>query len=337
MEGPHPDSRNRKRGRVLLLSSIVLLGVNLQQSAHGDTPDAAAHLLQMKFRAGDTFKYQTNMQLGFTLPTPANSKPASPPAVGSAGPSFTVTAVQEVRVRQVDSGGGGELDVTTTGQNTIPGQPQILTNDTRPVLMTYDAQGTLISIKRPTEVASGNPMFSAMLGQGLLSMQGVILPKKPVHVGQTWTDQMKIPGVTGAASSTIKTTLVRVENIGKYRTARLHVVISTPVSAYLDAALQPTQKASAAVSAMTGTALVTDEVDFAIAEGRVVRSVSRGVTTMNVAIGKPMLPHTAEPVRARRKINGAASTAPPTPQTGQALKVTVHTEIETNLVETPKK
>ena len=41
---------------------------------------------------------------------------------------------------------------------------------------------------------------------------------------------------------------------------------------------------------MNGTAVVTDDINFAIAEGKVVRSVGKGVTSMTVAVGKPVIP-----------------------------------------------
>jgi len=335
--------RHLVRRTTTALLSAAVAGVALAPlcEARADAVDTGQLVLQMKFKPGETLKYQTNMVLGFTLPAPMTSKPAQPKtgtAAGNSlgGTSFTVNAVQDIKVRRAGTAGGGDLDVTTTGQNSLPGQPPVISNDTRPALLTYDAQGKLTSIKRQGETASSNPMFSAMLGQGLLSMQGVILPAKAVRIGETWTQQVKIPGITGSKSSTIKTTLVRVENLGKYRTARLHIVITTPVSAYLDAALQPAEKASGAASTMTGTAVVTDEVDFAIAEGMVVKSVSKGLTTMSVAIGRPTLPDAAPPKK-RKKGAAPASVAAPPAKPSQVLQMTVHTDIETNLAEPVKK
>lgn len=304
-----------------------------------DAVDTGQLVLQLRFKPGEALKYQTNMLLGFTMPMPAGTQPAplkNNPSSGNSlgGTNFSVNAVQDIKVRRAGPNGGGDLDVTTTGQNSLPGQPPIISNDTRPVIMSYDAQGKLTGLKRQAETASSNPMFSAMLGQGLLNMQGVILPAKPVKIGETWTEKIQIPGITGSGASTIKTTLVRVENLSKYRTARLHIVITTPVSAYLDAALQPVDKPSGAASTMTGTAIVTNDVNFAIAEGKVVKSISRGLTTMAVAIGKPTPP--AAPAKKRKK--GAAPTpviAPANP--AQLYKMSVHTDIETNLVEQPRK
>jgi hypothetical protein len=309
--------------------------------SRADTVETGQLVLRLKFKPGDSLKYQTNIQVGFTMPMPAGAKPAAVKPGDAAnsigGTTFSVNATQDIKVRRAGAEGGGDLDVTTTGQNSLPGQPPILSNDTRPVLMTYDALGKLTDIRRQGETASGNPMFSAMLGQGLLSMQGVILPQRPVKVGETWTQKMQIPGITGGGSSTIKTTLSRIETISKYRTARLHVVITTPVTAYLDAALQPVAKPSGAASSMTGSAVVTDDVNFAIADGRVIRSVSKGVTTMNVAIGRPTPP--VKPAAAKRK-PGAKPAAPPPVvpvKAGQTLQMTVHTDIETTLVEPTKK
>jgi len=332
-----------RRSAVLPLLAAAAFGVSVASipfSTRADSVETGQLLLRLKFKPGDSLKYQTNMQLGFTLPMPTGAKPAAVKSGDAAnslgGTTFAVNATQDIRVRRAGAEGGGDLDVTTTGQNSLPGQPPILSNDTRPVLMTYDALGKLTDIRRQGETASGNPMFSAMLGQGLLSMQGVILPLKAVKVGETWTQKMQIPGVTGGGSSTIKTTLARVETINKYRTARLHVVITTPVNAYLDAALQPVAKPSGAASTMTGTAVVTDDINFAIAEGRVVRSSSKGVTTMSVAIGKPTIP--AAPAKTKRKSGAKAAPAPTAPvKTGQTLQMTVRTDIETNLVEPAKK
>jgi YD repeat-containing protein len=313
--------------------------VALHAVARADSTDSGQVVLQLKFKPGDALKYQTNMKLGFTLPSfGAATKTAAHGGQSGGelgGTNFTVNAVQEIKVRAAAPTGGGDLDVTTTGQNTLPGQPPVISNDTRPVRMSYDALGKLTSIKRQGETASSNPMFSAMLGQGLLCLQGVMLPAKPVRVGETWSQHVQIPNITGNGASTVKTTLTRIEYLNKYKTAHLHVVITTPVSAYLDAALQPVAKPSGAASAMTGTAVVTDEINFALAEGRVVRSIGKGVTNMTVAIGKPAVPDAA-PGKRRKK--GAppvvvVSTAKP----AQTLKMTVTSDIETYLEDSSKK
>ena len=328
-----------KSTALLAAAGLGIAALPPHRAAFGDTVDTGQVVLTMRFKPAETIKYQTNLVLGFTLPSPGGSQTAPHSTGGDAsgalgGTNFTVNAVQDVKVRQANAAGGGVLDVTTTGQNSLPGQPPVLSNDTRPAIMTYDAQGKLLSVKRQSETASSNPMFSAMLGQGLLCMQGVILPTKPVRAGETWTQQMQIPGITGNGSSTIKTTLVRLENIGKYRTARLHVVITTPVSAYLDAALQPAPKGAVTATKMTGTAVVTDDVNFALAEGRVIRSVSKGVTNMAVSIGKQPI---QDPTPAKKRKKGAAqpakTPAPPVP----SLKMTVHSDMETNLLEPGRK
>ena len=90
---------------------------------------------------------------------------------------------------------------------------------------------------------------------------------------------------------------------------------------------------------MTGTAVVTNDVNFAIAEGKVVKSISKGLTTMSVAIGKPAAPVAAPPKRRRP---GSAPTGAPAPATppakpSQVLQMTVHTDMETNLLEQARK
>jgi hypothetical protein len=111
--------------------------------------------------------------------------------------------------------------------------------------------------------------------------------------------------------------------------------MTTPVSAYLDAALQPVAKPSGAASAMTGTASVVNEINFAIPEGRVIRSSSKGTTAMTVTIGKPVAPEA--PPKRRKKGTAPAAVPVTQPKGGQALKMTVHTDILTNLVEPAKK
>ena len=111
------------------------------------------------------------------------------------------------------------------------------------------------------------------------------------------------------------------------------MAITTPVSAYLDAALQPTAKASDAACTATGTATVTSEVQFAIAEGRVIRSTGKGQTNMTVVVGKPAVP---DKVATTRKKKSVAATPTPPAKPSQTLKLTVTSDIESNLSE-PKK
>lgn len=179
---------------VVGLTSLAVLALGTVAcflgDARADSTDTGQIVLQMKFAPGEVEKYQTVMQLGFTLPTPVSSSKTTtvkPSSVSGAlgGTTFTVNATQAIKVRSVAANGAGEIDVTTTGQNSLPGQPPLLANDTRPVIMTYDALGKLTGIRRQSETASTNPMFGAMLGQGLLSMQGVVLPAKPVWIGET--------------------------------------------------------------------------------------------------------------------------------------------------------
>ena len=326
-------------GSPLVLTAMAAVGaLCAAASLRADSTDTGQLGLLVKFKQGEALKYQTNMQLGFTLPGAAVSQPAPGSSNSAAGGSlggtrFDVNASQEVVARRGAVAGGGDIDVTTTGQNSLPGQPPILNNDTRPVIMTYDAQGKLLGIRRQKEPASANAMFGSMLGQGLLCMQGVMLPARPVKIGETWTTQ--VPGVNGASASTVKSTLVRVEYLNKYRTAHLHVVSTIPVSAYLDAALQPTARATDAACTSNGTAVVTNEINFAIAEGRVIRSIGQGVMNMTVLVGKPTVPEKP----AKRKKGAPAVAAPPAvaPKKPQTLKMTVRMDIDTNLVEGSKK
>lgn len=83
---------------------------------------------------------------------------------------------------------------------------------------------------------------------------------------------------------------------------------------------------------MKGNAVVTDEINFAIAEGKVIRSVSKGSTEMTVSVGKPLTP--AKPP-SKKKGSAVVPVAASTP--AQILKMTVRTDIETNIVEPGKK
>jgi|SRR5579872_5870261 len=300
-----------------------------------DAVDTGQLVLQVKFKPGEALKYQAKMQFGIRLPPQLGGAAPSQNGSGEAmgGATIAVNATQDVKVRRAGATGGGDLDVTTTGQNSLPGQPSVLPNDIKPALMSYDGQGKLLSVKRESETASSNPMYGAMLGRGLYSMQGLALPAKPIKVGETWSQSVQVQDIPGKPSSTIKGTLVRMENIGKYRTARLHLVVTTPVKGYLDAALQPTDRPADAASTMTGTSVVTDDIDFAVAEGLVVRSSSRGITTMSVAIGKPT-PPAATP---KRKKGAAPAPAALPAKPSQILTMTVRSDLETELIEPGKK
>lgn len=287
-----------------------------------DSTDTGQVVLQLKFTPNETVHYQTELR--------SRSGPASAAAgqangtVGST--SFAEKVVQEVKVRRIDKG-AITMDLLTSGQKALPGQPAIFPTDGRPVTLTYDSLGKLTAVRRAGDSTAAAPMLGPVVGPGLLSLQGLSLPGKPVRVGESWSSKFTLPALIGGGAMTAKGTLTRIAMVDKYRVAKLHVVRSTPILAYVDAAVQPTLRAESAAGTFKGAVTVTDDIDFAITEGRVIRASSRSNMEVSLFVGKPTPP--ARPGKGRKSAAPVPPASPPQP----AMKMAVRTEVDSTLLE----
>ncbi len=237
--------------------------------------------LTMKFKPGEVSKYLTTMQMTITIPMPGQPNPFAQRS--------DVSLLQQVKVSKKLPNGGGETEtVVLKTQGTRDGQPFNPPANAAPIVTVYDARGNVVATRGLPKSAPGMPSLDTLLGPGGLKTAGAYLPPRPVRPGDTWTQKVAI-GTLGA-SGIAKSSFVRLENIGAFKTARIHTVVALPIRIMMDAAQQPTQKANLAAMTVSGTVKITTDSNFAISEGKTVRSASAGGATMIITPrkGTPM-------------------------------------------------
>ncbi|MCS6776427.1 MAG: hypothetical protein RMJ43_00985 [Chloroherpetonaceae bacterium] len=226
--------------------------------------------LRMKFKPGETLKYQTTLQMNIETPMMAQN----------GAMKMDISMVQNQKVLKALPAGGGDVEVTTTDTRaSMNGQPMSLPSNP-PVTLTYDAQGNVRGVKGlPKDAAP--LMGGGMAGANQMQLQGTFLPAKPVKPGDTWTMNVKLPGTTGG-NAVVKGQFLKMETIGRYRTAKIRTVLTGPMNLMMNAQGQPTTDAKQAAMKMTGTMTMTVDSNLAITEGRLIRQAGNGVMRLTM-------------------------------------------------------
>ena len=227
--------------------------------------------LRMKFKTGDVSDYQTTVQFTIDM-SGLSGKPKDPKAPSSPQPgnmTQQMMLLQHIKVVKVLTNGNGQVEVTTT--NAQSG------GASKPVSMTYDPLGNIVSMQNAgTGGGLGGMMFVGVFSSNA-AVQGAYLPSKAVKPGDTWTQKVTIPGNAGTGMATAK--YIKMTTVGRFNTAHIQSTLTLPIKVMMDAANQPTT-AEKAVTTSTGTVNMTFENDFAVAEGKLVRSAGNGTMSM---------------------------------------------------------
>jgi|GEM_PF-1950567 len=232
--------------------------------------------LRMKFKAGETSDYQVSMQYTVNMPGLSQAKPSGdvkPPSAN--GMTQDLSMFQHSKVTKALPNGNGEVEVTVTDA-TGKGATA------KPITMVYDPLGNVVSMNMPGSQGGGPTasMFGALGNPGISNTQGTFLPSKAVKPGDTWTQSIKLPGYTGNGTVTVK--YVKRNTVGRYQTAFLQSTMTLPINFSLDSSGKPATDPSKAIVISSGTLKMTYDNDFAIAEGKLIRSSSNGVMDMTM-------------------------------------------------------
>jgi hypothetical protein len=274
-------SAGRRRGIVPLCGGLAVLMATGAVAA--DQPTGPTFDLSLKFKAGEVSRYRLAVQVQARLPAMGVQPSASVYDVN-------VDLVEQEKVVRVLPDGGEIAVSTLSGQGTTNGAPFTPAADKRPVLITFSTRGDLVAVKDLPSANSGVPMLSNMFGSGALSMNGVFLPDKPVRIGDIWSKKVHIAGLTGSGQATVKATLVKTEEVGHYKTAVIHTVLSAPLRTMIDSTYQPTTETRRAISIVTGTFNMAYDTNLAIAEGKVIRATGSGEVIVLIQPNTPTAP-----------------------------------------------
>jgi hypothetical protein len=266
--------------------------------------------LALKFKVGDITRYRTGAQVEAHLPAVAGGVPT--PIY-----SIRMDLEEQEKVARVLPDGSGDLEVSTlSGTGTLNGQPfspHVTSPGDKISTVTFTPLGDLVRVSDLPGDAN-MPVIGNLLGAGALSMHGVCLTAHPVRPGDVWNKTIKFTGMTGNGVATVKSSFVREEQVGRYRTARIHSLFSAPIHAWVDASAQPTMKQQAAANALVGTLNIIYDMNLAIAEGKVVRSAGAGRVSVTI---QPM--NAPAPTANRPK-----SHAPAPPAGATHMEMTLH-------------
>jgi hypothetical protein len=288
--------RHRGVGLRLGLCALFLLPPGAQAGQGGNGPVT----LLMKYRQGEVLKYQMNMSMSMAMQMPG--QPGQPPQ------PMNSSMIIEMKVMKALPGGGAEVEETMHNQQGSGRVPPM-----KPFTMTFDAHGKVLSMKG---LKANDPVTKAMQQSMASNGTQAYLPSRPVKVGESWTQKVTVPaGPMGTMSGTMKCTLVKVENVGKYRTAHIKTVMPIPISSMMNAQGQPTKQANQAVMSMSGSGTVVSDTYFAIAEGRMVQTT--GTTNFSMKMKSAKSP---------------ASKTPKNPAGPQEMSMTMNMKMSMNLL-----
>ena len=233
--------------------------------------------LRVKYRQGEVNTYQTNMSISL-----AGAGTRKNAAAGSM-PLQQLSAKQEFKTSKLLPNGSAEVIVKTTNMQGGAGSAAALP---KPVTLIMDSRGTVKSTKG-TLGSNAPSMFNNMLGSNSLGTQRAPLPEKAVKPGDTWSNSLPMPGM---GTGMVKGQFVKVETVGKHKTALLHYVLTIPVKMMMDANQQPTQSAAAAKMTMSGNVVMNVDNDVDLLGGRLIRSTGNGAMVMTITTNAPKPP-----------------------------------------------
>ncbi len=287
---------------------VLILIMIVPVVAWAQNPSGQSYTLQAKYKVGEVNRYQTSMLTQTALPS-----------VGTT--TMNITMTQEQKIEKVLPDGSAAIAVTTLNtRGTMNDKPITMETDTKPIKMVLDKRG---NVKSLTNLPKAAQSLSGMLG-GNSQLSGAYLPTKPVKVGESWTATVVMPATGGAKTmATVKSTFLRLEQVGRFHTARLRTQMTAPVEIMTDGQGQVTQNAAKAFLKMSGKIAMSYDTNFAIEEGKLIRTAAKGTVNMT---GKILTPGKPAP-----KPSKTGTKARPSP--AQTVAIQVQMQMGNSLIE----
>lgn len=236
--------------------------------------------LRFKYTLGETISYQTSGQISVPMPNMSGAAKSAPkpsqPQMGAF--NIPLNSIQRIRVAKLVSSGSAELEISTTG--TSPGQP-----GGAPSMSTIKVTASPLGVFSGGAVAASSgggagAELGALGSVGALGSITTYLPAKPVAPGETWTQNVRVPQMKEPARVT--GTLVKLGRVGRYKTAHISLMVTIPINSMVNAKGAVTTDRAQAATTVLGKLTMKYEDDFAIQEGKLIKSA--GVGSMDVII-----------------------------------------------------
>ena len=185
--------------------------------------------------------------------------------------------VIQQKVIKVRPDGSADVAITTlSGRALSTGSPFKPNIAGKPSIITFDTLNNIVAAKDLPKASTGMDPTSKIFQSGVLSTQGVYLPKQPVRIGDKWMQKTNVAGLGKGSVGTVQCKLVRLEPVGTFNTARLHSVMSVPF-VLTDTSVNP-------AVAMKGVMTMNYDSNLALGEGKVVRSTGDGDISVTVNV-----------------------------------------------------
>lgn len=273
----------------LSLFTILSTGAqpgSVQNKTHGKhRASSHTYLLKFYYHPEQTNLYRLDTRISAILP----EKNHQPKILLY---SMTEDLVEKMQVVKSGRDGSGEIEVgIQSGEGKLNGKIFQIVPPKDPVLFTLASDGTLISASKMGEDNSKMPMLAGLLQSGSLSLYGVVLPKKPLSIGSRWTRSVNLPGDTFRKQGELTARFMGLEQVGPYRTAVIHALLTVPVHIFLDSKSQITRRRQNAASLLSGILKISYGVNLGLSNGKMIRVASSGsihgtITQLNSAAGK---------------------------------------------------
>jgi len=254
------------RTTVLLIGALALatLCPALAQEEPPPPPVEKTYTLQMKPSIGDLLRYRMQMDMKMDLKSEKGELPIPTPVEGGMSGTMRLktvgikpdgAAVVVVEIRE------GAL---TAMGNTIP-FPEM-----PPVTLEMDRLGKVLKVRDAGKIPGGT-MFSQWMNFSQMPIQGVVLPDRPVRIGDSW--ETEIPFPISDQKVRVVTTLIGLETVGGQETLKIKQVMTVPVDMKLDQTGQPTKDTSRTMTTMTGEVSINSIANVLERNARLVKLV----------------------------------------------------------------
>ena len=257
-----------------IVKSLFLIVLQMLTINSVPYANSGSHLitLRLKFKQGEISKYKATMRMTTSTPIPGQAVPASNDTVSD------MTLKQETK--RLLPGGSAEVLATISQQKTTNNHTLVNAPTMDPTIFVFNSQGKITSPKVTVQPGVGMGGISSLLNGTGTSGVGIQLPSKPVAVGESWEYPIKATDIMGGTFA--NATLVKLETVGSYKTARIHSVVKLPIHFFADKTGALTASKENAMLLASGSGTVITDYNIAVAEGKLVRSSGQSFISMKM-------------------------------------------------------
>lgn len=245
-----------------VLLALLLFSIPAFRGQHGSSP----LMLHLKFRTGETNRYQRKVSLNQRIRQASRLQPMNITM------KVTTRSLIQKKITKMVNGGSAEMTETVLSMEITQNGQALSGHPAPPLVITFDTTGKIQSVHGTNQRQAMSYVLGNVMNANLMVAMNT-LPLQAVQPGDHWTATVPIPNMPGLETATVDSTFVKLEQVGRFQTARIHSIVKMPLGLMVDRSGQPTQQASNAYITLTGSSQATFDTNFAFTEGFAVRAV----------------------------------------------------------------